>query len=315
LTGTSYWTTIRADLEKLLAFRHGKQGVVDGKARAEFGAGRNAWLISLGYAAAWDMTPDELDAYVLECADRLGYSHAEAKSKTCSITTRARQAARGLRRTYKGKPVDPRYKVSPERFIETLGITSREMRRADLRILVDEARRSENAVARVVASRRAKGVKARDDQQALRRQVGAQALEMVAEGMTVNATAELYGASPRWMNNALRDARVIAGIGTVRQPKRKSEADSGQPVVTVSDVADTLDDVPAPASQVTPEVLRGITSDVEDGVVAGTVVTYPADVTTKGSTLFSDRRPLRADRPGGRCHVRPHTIATVEACA
>ncbi len=28
-------------------------------------------------------------------------------------------------------------------------------------------------------------------------------------------------------------------------------------------------------------------------------MTYSADVTTKGSTLFSDRRPLRADRPGG----------------
>lgn len=315
LTGTSYWCTIRTDLEKLFAFRHGQKGVVDGKSRAEFGAGRNAWLTSLVYAAAWDMTPDELDAYVLECADRLGYSHAEAKSKTCSIVLRARQAARGLRKTYKGKPVDPRYKVSPARFIETLGITPREMRRADLRILVDEARRSENAVARVVASRRAKGVKSRDQQQDLRRQVGAQALEMVAEGMTVDATAELYGASPRWMNNALRDARAVAGIGTVRQPERESKADSGQPVVTVSNVADTVDDTPAPAPQVTHEVLRAIRSDACDGVVAGAVVTYSADVTTKGSTLFSDRRPLRVPRPGGRCHVWPPALATVEASA
>lgn len=315
LTGTSYWCTIRTDLEKLFAFRHGQKGVVDGKSRAEFGAGRNAWLTSLVYAAAWDMTPDELDAYVLECADRLGYSHAEAKSKTCSIVLRARQAARGLRKTYKGKPVDPRYKVSPARFIETLGVTPREMRRADLRILVDEARRSENAVARVVASRRAKGVKSRDQQQDLRRQVGAQALEMVAEGMTVDATAELYGASPRWMNNALRDARAVAGIGTVRQPERESKADSGQPVVTVSNVADTVDDTPAPAPQVTHEVLRAIRSDACDGVVAGAVVTYSADVTTKGSTLFSDRRPLRVPRPGGRCHVWPPALATVEASA
>lgn len=278
LTGTSYWCTIRSDLEKLLAFRHGKKGVLDGVSRTQFGAGRNAWLTALVYAAAWDMTVEELEAYVVECGERLGYSPAEAKDKCCSIVLRAKQAARGLRKTYAGRKVDPRYKVSPERFIELLGITPREMRRADLRILVDDVRRAENAVARVVASRRAKGVKARDDQQALRRQVGTQALEMVAEGMTVNEAAELYGASPRWMNNALRDARVIAGIGTVRQPEGQSGAESGQLVVTVSDVADTLDDVPAPSLKVTHEVLRGITSDVEGGVVAGTVVTYSADV-------------------------------------
>ncbi|KQT80915.1 hypothetical protein ASG51_21195 [Methylobacterium sp. Leaf465] len=293
LTGTSYWCTIRADLEKLLAFRHGQKGVIDGKSRSEFGAGRNAWLTSLVYAAAWDMTPEELDAYVIECADRLGYEHAETKSKTCSIVQRAKQAARGLRRTFKGRPVDPRYKLSPARFIETLAITPREMRRADLRILVDEARRSENAVARVVASRRAKGVKARSSQQDLRRQVGEQALEMVAEGMTVKRAAELYGASPRWMDKALRDARAVAGIGSVRKERPafmpESETTIDQPLLVVDDVANTLDTIP----QATHEVLRGIRLDAVDGVVAGAVVTYSAAVTTKGSTLL---RPAPAAR-------------------
>ncbi len=146
LTGSSYWDTIRADLDHLFVYRHGREGIVDGKSRGDYGAGRHTWLLAMTYAAAWVLHPDELDQFVLDTADRLGIDRSEAPGKVGSVTSRARDAARGLRKTYKGITVDPRYKISPKALIELLNIQPMEMRRANLRILVDAARRAENAV-------------------------------------------------------------------------------------------------------------------------------------------------------------------------
>lgn len=286
LTGSSFWDTIRADLERLFVHRHGRKGIVDGKSRGEYGAGRHTWLLAMTYAAAWVLSPDELDAFVLETADRLGIDRAEAPDKVCSVTSRARAAARGLRKTYKGFVVDSRYKCSPAAFVELLNITSMEMRRANLRILVDQARRAENAVGRVVASRRAKGVKARDAQQAHRLHVGQQAMQMRDLGMTVKAVAELYGVSPRWIDNALRDARAVAGI-TVARP---APAPAPEPII-VTDVGDTLDMPAEPPVAVAHEVLRDIGPQAGSDVVARLDLTYCQGVTTNGSTVLQGPTP------------------------
>ncbi|SFE90830.1 hypothetical protein [Methylobacterium sp. yr596] len=281
LTGSSYWETIRADLECLFVHRHGRKGIVDGKSRGDYGAGRHTWLLAMTYAAAWVLHPDELDQFVLETADRLGIDRADAPDKVCSVTSRAREAARGKRKTWKGIVVDPRYKISPAALIELLNVTPMEMRRAGLRILVDQARRTENAVGRVVASRRAKGVKARDAQQAHRLHVGQQAMQMRDLGMTVKAVAELYGVSPRWIDNALRDARAVAGITAARP----ASAPAPEPII-VTDVGDTLDMPAEPPVAVAHEVLRDIRPRAGSGVVAGLDLTYSRTVTTKGSTLL-----------------------------
>lgn len=298
LNGSSYWDTIRADLDRLFIHRHGRKGIVDGMSRGDYGAGRHSWLLAMTYAAAWVLHPDELDAFVLETADRLGIDPADAPGKVCSVTSRARDAARGLRKTYKGITVDPRYKISPKALIELLNVQPMEMRRANLRILVDAARRAENAISRVVASRREKGVKARDAQQAHRLQVGQQAMEMVREGMTVQAVAELYGASKRWIDNALRDARAVAGITAARPAGNPTPEPA---TIEVAHVADTLD-VPAESPiEVAHEVLRDIEPRTGGGVAADLSVTYSRDVTTKGSTLLGPtpaaRLPARRALP------------------
>ncbi|MFH6786636.1 hypothetical protein [Methylobacterium sp. MA0201] len=290
LSGSTFWDTIRADLDRLFVHRHGRKGIIDGKSRGEYGAGRHTWLLAMTYAAAWVLGPAELDAYVMETADRLGIDRADAAGKVCSVTSRAREAARGLRKTWKGFVVDPRYKCSPSTFVELLNITPMEMRRANLRILVDKARRAENAVGRVVASRRAKGVRSRDAQQAHRLHVGQQAMEMVAEGMTVAAVAELYGTSKRWMDNALRDARAVAGIAAARPAPPPAPPPAPEPII-VTNVADTLA-IPASA-EVAHDVLRYIGSSDDGEVVPGLDVTYSEPVTTKGSTLL---RPTPAAR-------------------
>lgn len=295
LTGSSYWDTIRADLDRLFVHRHGRKGIVDGKSRGDYGAGRHTWLLAMTYAAAWVLHPDELDAFVLETAGRLAIDRAEAPGKVCSVTSRARDAARGLRKTYKGITVDPRYKISPKALIELLNITPMEMRRGNLRILVDKARRAENAVGRVVASRRAKGVRSRDAQQAHRLEVGQQAMEMCEMGMTVKVVAELYGVSPRWIDNALRDARAVASITATRP----AENPAPEPAAIV--VADTLEMSVEPPAALAHEVLRDIGPSAGDGVVAGLGSTYSRHVTTKGSTLLgptpAERLPARRALP------------------
>ncbi|MCJ2044141.1 hypothetical protein MKK58_06295 [Methylobacterium sp. J-078] len=286
LTGGSYWNTIAADLDRLYALRHGKAGIKDTAAREDTGAGRNSWLVALTYVASWRLPASDLDGFVIETADRLGLDHASARSKACSIVGRAKESARGVRRSYRGFTVDPRYKPSPAHLRDLLVITPREMRRADLRILIDQARRSENAVGRVVASRRAAGVRDRSAQQKHRLEVGQQAMEFLAEGMTVKAVSELYGVSPRWLDNALRDARAVAGITTAKADPAPQNEPVVVPVVTVDDVGDTLD-VPADAPAVIAhEVLRDIIETAREAVVAGRRTQYVPRVTTKGSTLL-----------------------------
>ncbi|GJD74506.1 MULTISPECIES: hypothetical protein [Methylobacteriaceae] len=287
LTGSSYWDTIAADLDRLYALRHGKAGIKDTAAREDTGAGRNSWLVAFVYVASWRLPASDLDAYVIETADRLGLDHASAKSKACSIVGRAKESARGVRRTYRGFTVDPRYKPSPAHLRDLLVITPREMRRADLRILIDQARRSENAVSRVVASRRAAGVRDRSVQQQHRLEVGQQAVEFLAEGLTVKAVAELYGVSPRWLDNALRDARAVAGITTAKAEPVVA------PVVTVDDVGDTLDLPVGTPAVIAHEVLRDIRETAREAVVAGRRTQYVPRVTTKGSTLLGQTPAAR----------------------
>jgi hypothetical protein len=287
LSGSTFWDTIRADLDRLFVHRHGLKGIVDGKSRGDYGAGRHTWLLAMTYAAAWVLSPDELDAFVLETADRLGIDRADAADKVCSVTSRAREAARGLRKVWKGIVVDPRYKCSPASFVELLNIKPMEMRRAGLRILVDQARRAENAVGRVVASRRANGVKARDAQQAHRLLVGKQTMEMVAEGMTVQAVAELYGASKRWIDNALRDARAVAGITAARPAGNPAP----EPTIVAADVADTLDIPAEPPVAGAHDVLRVIRPRDDADVVARLDLTYCQAVTTNGSTVHQGPTP------------------------
>ncbi|MCJ2040944.1 hypothetical protein MKK55_18615 [Methylobacterium sp. J-059] len=290
LTGSSYWDTIASDLDRLYALRHGKAGIKDTAAREDTGAGRNAWLVAMTYVASWRLPASDLDGFVIETADRLGLDHASARSKACSIVGRSKESARGVRRTYRGFTVDPRYKPSPAHLRDLLVVTPREMRRADLRILIDQARRSENAVGRVVKGRREKGVKARGVQQTHRLEVGQQALEFLAEGMTVKAVAELYGVSSRWLDNALRDARAVAGTVTAKA----DPVPAPEPVVvTVDDVADTLDLPLAATSQVTHEVLRDISKNEWSTLVAILATPYDEGVTTKGSTLLGQTPAAR----------------------
>lgn len=216
LGGRSYWRTFREDLERLFDLRHGNGSVPDGE-------GRNAWLLALTYAACWDMPASEVEGYVRAQAARCGLTVAEAMDKTTSIRSKALEAARGVKVVWKIRKVDPRYRPSPGHVIDLLTVTSGEMKRADLRMLIDAARRAENAAGRVEKARRAAGVKARNGQQTFRLEIGLLALDMLGPdmGLTVAGVAEFFSLSPRYVTTAIRDARAIEAIGKVTPAKAK----------------------------------------------------------------------------------------------
>lgn len=291
LGGRSYWATLRQDLERLHALRFGTGSVPDGE-------GRNSWILTLTYAACWDMPASTLEGYVRDQAGRCGLTAAEALDKTVTLRAKAAAAARGERVVRGGRKADPRYRPGPGHFIDLLNISSREMRKADLRMLVDANRRAENAKGRVVKARRSAGVQSRADQQALRLQVGQQVEEMVGLGMTHADVAALYGASKRWVVNAIRDARTVAGItrpaaATALQPASEPHA---EPIMAVDDVADTLD---VPVTSPTHGVLRGTKELGVTGVVTSKQKAYCARVTTKGCTLLGQATPAES-RPARR---------------
>ncbi|KQP85327.1 hypothetical protein ASF60_21805 [Methylobacterium sp. Leaf113] len=290
----SYWGTLRGDLEKLFALRHGTGPVPDG-------GGRNAWIKALAYAAAWDMPASDLEGYVRSEAARCGLSEAEALAKTVTIRKRAKDAAEGIRVLYRGRKVDPRYRPAPRTFCEDLSITTMEMRKADLRMLVDSTRRKANAVGRVITARRLAGVTGRDVQQATRLAVGKAAIDMRDLGLTNAEIRDVFDLpTQRYLDTCLRDARAVAAISAVT-PKPKAKR-APKPVPAPEPVVEsvTVDAEPEEVSRAH-EVLRGTreTAVIGDGVVVARINrSYDLNVTTVGTYLPRARTP--AESPPAR---------------
>ncbi|WP_311274038.1 hypothetical protein [Methylobacterium sp. WCS2018Hpa-22] len=295
----SYWGTLRADLDRLFALRHGTGPVPDG-------GGRNAWIKALAYAAAWDMPASDLEGYVRSEVARCGLSEAEALAKTVTIRRRAKDAAEGIRVIYQGRKVDPRYRPAPKTFCEDLAITTLEMQKADLRMLVDSTRRKANAVGRVITARRLAGVTGRDVQQATRLAVGKAAIDMRDLGLTNAEIAHVFDLpTQRYLDTCLRDARAVPSIGAVT-PKPKAKR-APKPVPAPEPVVEsvTVDAEPEEASRAH-EVLRGTreNSATGDGVVVARISrTYDLGVPTVG-TYLPQRQTPAARHPARRASSR-----------
>lgn len=295
LGGRSYWGTLRGDLEKLFALRHGTGPIPDG-------GGRNAMIKALAYAAAWDLPASDLEGYVRSQAARCGLSEAEALAKTVTIRKRARDAAEGIRVQYQGRMVDPRYRPAPKTFCEDLKITALEMRRADLRMLIDSTRRKANAIGRVVTARRNAGVTDRGVQQATRLAVGKAGLDMREFGLTNAEIRDVFGLpTQRYLDTCLSDARAVVAIGVVTKKAKAKRAPkvvpAPEPVIEAS-VADAEPE----AKQSTHEVLRATkeTAVIGDGVVVARISrTYDLGVPTVG-TYLPQRQTPAARHPARR---------------
>ncbi len=206
LTGTTFYATLLADLQKVMDDRF--PGVVEEGCR-------NEMLFIHARIWAWLMDDDELVARIKAEAPRFGFTPREAVTHMRSVINRAK-------RVYTvGSKIDPRYKIGPQRIRIDLGITARQAKRLDLRMLIPPSLRRQRAAERAEKSRRSRGAACRADQQAQRLEHGHEALRLREGGLTRLQIAErLGGVSPGYVDKAIKEAKAVAAIGSVKRPSK-----------------------------------------------------------------------------------------------
>ncbi|OHV16622.1 hypothetical protein BK022_10890 [Methylorubrum extorquens] len=211
LTGTTFYATLLADLDKVMTDRF--PGVVDD-------GHRNEMLFIHARVWAWLMEPDELIARIKAEAPRFGFTQREALTHMRSVINRAKSACNVGR-----GQADPRYKIGPQRIRVDLGITAREAKRLDLRMLIPPSLRRARAAERAEKSRRARGAASRAEQQSVRLEHGREAIRLrEVEGLTRIQIAErLGGVSPSYVDKAVKEAKAVALIRPKRARKTKEE--------------------------------------------------------------------------------------------
>jgi len=119
---------------------------------------RDEWMfcaaVNVAYLTSANTLPRELAALADEAA---GWTERETRARMSAVQQRAKLAALGQRVTYRGRKVDPRYRLRNETIIDRLRITEKEMLGARLHHLVSHDIRRERERARSERRRRAAG--------------------------------------------------------------------------------------------------------------------------------------------------------------
>ena len=176
-TATSLWRNRLREL-KLLAGLRWPQGIPPGH--------RDTWLFIASVALSWLVPPAALDQHIVALARHYcpAWSGSSTLSRMISVRSRAVDAANGGKREWKGKDVDPRYRLTSREIIRQLSITQEEMKQLELRMLVNPARRQELASERRRTARRRKGVLPRDRYEAAAAERSARAHLYREEGLS-----------------------------------------------------------------------------------------------------------------------------------
>ncbi|NTH46622.1 hypothetical protein G6K98_15950 [Agrobacterium rhizogenes] len=200
LSAASYWETVLTDLQRLRAHRCPEGALPEGQ--------RDAWLFIAGISMSWISPPEVLGREIIALAhEAAGWRTSETTSRMSAVIKRARQAAAGQTVSFGGHEVDCRYRMKADTIIEWLSIDPAEQRAAGLRALVDEDRRQELSVERMEQSRRRRGVKDRQKQQAARLEMGQKALYLrLSQGMTRDELAAHFRVSSGQISKAMREA-------------------------------------------------------------------------------------------------------------
>ncbi|MDX0409904.1 hypothetical protein GOC69_03470 [Sinorhizobium medicae] len=201
LSSVTYWETVLADLQRLRAYRCPEGALPEGQ--------RDAWLFVAGVAISWFSPPEVLGREIIALAhEAAGWRDSETKSRMSAVIKRARQAADGQKLDFAGREVDCRYRMKVSTIVEWLSIDPSEQRAAGLRLLVDGNRKRDLSVERMEKSRRDRGVKDRNGQQAARLEMGGMALYLQAtKGMRRDDLAAHFNVSAGQISKAMAEAR------------------------------------------------------------------------------------------------------------
>lgn len=205
LTEATYYSTVFEDLQSLRMHRNPESGALSP-------GQRDVWIFVAATALSWMAAPEAMESQIrILAAQSSGWTGSETASRMSAVVKRAHMAARGELLQFDGRDVNPRYRMRASTIVEWLGIEPAEMRNAGLRVLVDETRRRELNTERTAASRRRRGAKARDEQQAARLELGRKALYLSAkDGLSVRDLADRFGVSVGQMSKAMTEARELS---------------------------------------------------------------------------------------------------------
>jgi hypothetical protein len=203
LTAATYWGTVLDDLQRLRAHRCPEGALPPGQ--------RDGWLFCAATAMSWLAPEAVMRREIAALADEAaGWTDRDTSQRLGAVMKRARDAAAGKSIVFRGREVDPRYRMKAATIIDWLGIEPGEQTAAGLRVLVDDDRKRELATERSRKSRRKRGAASREEQQAARLAMGQAALYLASsQGMGVHDLAARFGCSTGQVSKAMAEARRV----------------------------------------------------------------------------------------------------------
>lgn len=305
LTGDGYWDTIERDLWKLLDLRYpAGQRVV----RTEDEDGTHGrFLFAFARIWAWRHKSSTVVRELVERhAARLGFKPKAALREVSGVLRLLGRMERGEGRVAEGA-TGP-YRVGPRKLVLDFGITAREARTADLRMLVPVAMKAERACERAAKSRLAKGAKPRADTQAERLAIGQQALALRdEEGLTRAQICTRLGVKPARLDKAMAEAKAIAAIGKVSKQVRKPKP---QPVAADPVEQPQSDPEPADRTSCVSSRYIGSKDELPTELAACERATYNS-VVHGMAAIVPETRPATPATDGGPSHVRGKPIPSI----
>lgn len=187
-TARSLWQKRLKEL-KQLADQRWPQGIPSGH--------RDTWLFIVSVALSWLVPAHLLEQHVMELARQYCPAWSGRMTRSCmgSILRRARRSGNGERLKWKGRDIDPRYRLTTTEIIRLLAITPDEMRGLDFRSLVDADRRRTLASTSRRRERRAGGSVDRNIYQARSEARCAQARHLRTSGLSWSEVGGRLGIS------------------------------------------------------------------------------------------------------------------------
>lgn len=171
---------------------------------------RNEAVFAAGCALAWLVPAARLHGEIREFAGRYTDLPAGEIQNICAeVVRRAHSAARGETILWRGRPKDPRYTLSHERIIHSLGITGAEMRR--LKTLLDDAEKRRRHREREEKRRRDAGAMSRREYEGRAADRRSEAHGMAARGKSNREIADALGITSQRVGQLLKVKAVVKG--------------------------------------------------------------------------------------------------------
>ena len=174
---------------------------------------RDSWMFVVGCSMSFLMYPQSLEKELLALGGKVAdWSEAETRSRMHSLIANARSAAAGETVQWNGQQRDTRYRLTNEKIIEWLEITSEEERH--LKTIVSGDRKQEirrqRDQERKEKKRRSEGVDPRDEYLAQRSESRQdnlpRAKELRAKGMSLRKIGRELGISHTLVRSLLKES-------------------------------------------------------------------------------------------------------------